>query len=175
MPDRDGDEMVRIAISGVPGTGKTDSAKLLAEITGIKLIELKKIAKGRMDRTRKSVIVDVAKLRNKLKKERNVILEGLVAHLLNADYLFILRCRPDVLEKRLKRRGWSKAKIKENIQAEILDSITQETLKRKNIFEIDTTNLSKRQTTEKMIEILENRGKSDKIDWTRSFLKYLVE
>jgi adenylate kinase len=80
-----------------------------------------------------------------------------------------------VLEKRLKRRGWSKAKIKENIQAEILDSITQETLKRKNIFEIDTTNLSKRQTTEKMIEILENRGKSDKIDWTRSFLKYLVE
>jgi adenylate kinase len=35
--------------------------------------------------------------------------------------VFVLRCDPRILEKRLRYRGWSEKKIQENVLAEILD------------------------------------------------------
>jgi adenylate kinase len=36
--------------------------------------------------------------------------------------VIVLRCHPRVLEARLRRKGWSASKIRENLLAEILDS-----------------------------------------------------
>jgi adenylate kinase len=56
--------------------------------------------------------------------------------------VIILRCRPDILKSRLLKRGYSKEKIRENVEAEALDVILVETLDIHppgNILEIDTT------------------------------------
>jgi adenylate kinase len=36
--------------------------------------------------------------------------------------VFVLRCNPKVLERRLRGRGWEARKVRENVMAEILDS-----------------------------------------------------
>ena len=42
--------------------------------------------------------------------------------------MIILRANPSVLQKRLERKKWGKAKIRENVEAEIVDAITIEAL-----------------------------------------------
>ena len=48
--------------------------------------------------------------------------EGHFAHLLPCDRIVVLRCRPDVLKSRLAQRNYREEKIRENVQAEALDT-----------------------------------------------------
>ncbi|MHA2120411.1 MAG: AAA family ATPase, partial [Promethearchaeota archaeon] len=60
------------------------------------------------------------------------------------DYVFILRCDPDELKRRLKKRNYELNKINENVQAEILGNCANYFINKhlkKPLFEIDTTNL----------------------------------
>jgi adenylate kinase len=108
-----------------------------------------------------------------------VILEGHLAHLLSIiDQVIVLRCHPDELQRRLNDKGWSEAKIRENLEAEVVDSITIECLNtydRDKIFEIDTTKDSPEKTMEKILDIISGRVEGyapGRIDWSEEILKW---
>jgi len=175
-----------VSISGVGGAGKTSTAEALARRMKWKLVKLNDLARKLnaytgYDRKRKSKIVSMAKLAmglRKLSKEHdNLIIEGLYAHEFPADISVVLRCRPDALEKRLKKKYTWPTKITENAEAEMIGLITAEALggrKSRILYEIDTTKLTAAKTAaiiEKMIAAASKRKKmkyaAGRIDWMR--------
>jgi len=126
--------MKAIIISGTPGTGKTTVAKRIArEIKGKyvdvnKVIEKYKLAEG-YDRKRKSRIVDVKKLSKALirmikENKKILVIDSHLSHYIPKEYIklcVICKCNINELRKRLKKRGYTKEKTEENIEAEIMD------------------------------------------------------
>lgn len=169
-----------VAITGVGGTGKTETAKALAKIIKWKLVRPDDIAKKRKlylgyDKERKSWIVNLKKLKEEIKKSekenRNIIIESLYAHFLPADLIIVLRTRPEVLLKRLKKKYDWETKITENYEAELIGLITAEALERsKNVYEVDTTKSNPLKTAKIMKRIIEGKTKNykaGKIQWLR--------
>jgi adenylate kinase len=176
-----------ISISGTPGTGKTIVAKMLAKKLGANLIIIndlvgKKIP-YKVDKKRKTKIIDKRDLRKAVKKELLAganIIEGHMTHFIVSDYVFVLRAIPNVLKVRLKARKWPESKIKENVEAEVLDEITMEAMKvNKKVFEIDTSKTSPKKTVGVILKILNNQNRNKyipgKIDWTKKYLTYLTK
>ncbi|MBU0899148.1 MAG: adenylate kinase family protein [Nanoarchaeota archaeon] len=135
-----------IAITGTPGTGKTEVAKLLAKELKWKLIELNKLAEEKnfyrgYDEERECKIVDINKLSREIKKmKENLILEGHFSHDMSCDLVIVLRCAIGELRKRMEKRGWPEQKIEENIEAEIMGICKEEAEDDdKDVLEIDTT------------------------------------
>jgi len=61
---------------------------------------------------------------------------------LDVDAIIVLRCNPDILQKRLELRGYSEQKIKSNVEWELIAGIWSELLEFEievPILEIDTT------------------------------------
>jgi len=178
-----------IALTGTPGTGKTSVSNILQE-NDFEVIDLNKIAINNNfligeDEERDSKIVDVDTSNgyiNENYKEKDIVfIDGHLSHLLKSvDKVIILRCHPDELRKRLSQKRWKKSKVKENIEAEILDIILCEAVDvhpEKNVFEIDTTNLDKNSVSELIMEIINNNFEHMKkhnignIDWSEEILK----
>jgi adenylate kinase len=181
-----------IAISGVPGVGKSQAARILKKILDADLISITALVKaGKIphtwDRARKTKIISVKDVQRavdkitrspKYGKRAIFIIEGHLSHLLKSDVIFVLRCQPAVLRKRLHIRNWPKKKIDENVQAELLDIITAEasasaTRKKAKVYEIDTTHKTARQTAIAMSKIIESKAygkkfKPGKIAWLKS-------
>ena len=71
----------------------------------------------------------------KVKKERNIIIDSHISHLLpkkEVDICIIITCSDlKKLERRLKKRGYSKQKIRENLDAEIFQVCLMEAKERK--------------------------------------------
>jgi len=137
-----------VSISGTPGTGKTGTAKALAESMGWGLIELNKIAGKRRlylgyDKERDCKIVDIERVKKEVEKLRssgkNLILESHYAHDMPCDVAVILRAKPAEIRKRLADRGWKSRKIEENVQAEIMEVCKSDAAEQgKRVLEIDT-------------------------------------
>ncbi len=176
-----------ISISGTPGTGKTSVAAGLAKSLNMKLLNAADIkTKRTWDKKRKVWIIDVDELHKAaLHLGNNIIIEGNLAHFLKADLTVILRCRPDILEKRLSKKKFSKSKIKENVAAEILDVILIEAIqkhqqrKKPSIIEIDTSKMKVDRTVDIIKRLLnnylqQNSYKPGKIDWTKKYYKKLL-
>ena len=105
--------MVRYALTGTPGTGKTSISKLL----DLKIIALFDYYKDASEGKTESGewIIDIDKIKKNIIITEDTILEGHFAHEFdNIDQIIVLRCDPKVLVKRLKERGYSKGKIREN-------------------------------------------------------------
>lgn len=176
-----------IAISGTPGTGKTAVARLLATQLRATLLELNQIVNEQQfllgkDADRDTFIADIDKLQDYLWKlpgdsqERYII----VGHFADEapdellEVLVVLRCNPVSLSHRLQSRGWSQAKILENIQAEVLGECTTQALLRhppRKVFEIDTTKSSSREVVKSIQTILAGKGKkfsAGRIRWLRT-------
>jgi len=164
---------LRIAITGTPGTGKSTVGKILSERLGIPVYNLSELIREEklyteFDKERDAYIVDVEKLREFLKGKGNYIAEGLVAHYVPADLIVVLRARPDVIVERLKPRGYSDEKLKENAEAEKLAVIATEVFESSpniRVAHIDTTN----RTPEEVVELVERALKGeevfDEVDW----------
>lgn len=132
-----------IALTGIPGVGKTQVAKILAKKLGYKLIELNRLVEDQnlvigYDKKRKTKIVDVKKIKI---QEDNVVIESHYAHDIDNDLTIVLTCSIQELRKRLEKRGWPQEKIEENIQAEIMEICKIEALElKRRVLVIDTTN-----------------------------------
>ncbi len=171
-----------IAISGSPGTGKTAVAELLAKKIGARIVEVKKLKiRHGYDKERKSKVIDPIILERYVRKikENTVIVEGIPAHAIHNRIAIILRCRPDIMARRLKKRGWPERKIKENVEAEILDEITIEALEaNRNVYEIDTSRISPAKVVLIAQNILNGKGqkyKAGHVDWTRKYARILAK
>ncbi|MFH1257989.1 MAG: adenylate kinase family protein [Candidatus Micrarchaeota archaeon] len=121
---------MRLIITGTPGTGKTSISKGLAKELGCEAVEV-----NRLIRERKLYshiengehVADFGKLgkllRKMLRKEKSIILES---HLLSdlklpCDLVIVMRCEPDELAKRLRKRGYPVWKVNDNVMSEALD------------------------------------------------------
>ena len=144
-----------IIISGTPGVGKTTVCKILSK-KGFTTFNLNDfiIQKGLYfgyDFSLESVIIDDNIMQEKLKEEflkysKTVFIEGHTAELVPKVYVilaFVLRCNPSILRKRLEEsRNYSKSKIKENVEAEIMDECylnVKDSFIGISIIEIDTS------------------------------------
>jgi len=133
---------MQIALTGTPGTGKTTVAKLLP----YRVIDINALVKGGLnlgtDPERGCLDADMDGLQMKLSEldgDEIQILEGHFSHLL-ADEAIVLRLNPRVLRRRLEERGYSAGKIRENVEAEAIDSILIEAVECcSRVSEIDTT------------------------------------
>jgi len=138
-----------ISISGTPKTGKSTVAKALARKLEWKLISLNELAEQKelylgYDKSRKARIVDIRRLRQEVakisKSHKNLILEAHYSHDMPCDVVVILRTNPKELRRRMRKKGWPKRKIEENIEAEIMEIVKSEALESaKRVLEIDTT------------------------------------
>lgn len=138
-----------IAISGTPCTGKTSVAEELGKKLGWKIVHLNNLAEEKnlycgYDKKRECKIVDLDKIKKELEKitksEKNLIIESHYAHDMPSDVVVILTCNPAELRKRMQNKGWSGAKIEENVEAEIMEVCKAEALELgRKVTGIDTT------------------------------------
>ncbi|WP_456416529.1 adenylate kinase family protein [Methanocaldococcus sp.] len=173
---------MRIAITGTPGVGKTTVSKVLGEKMGVKVIDITEFVKKyklykEKDIDMDSYVIDFEKLENFIKKiedkEKTIILDGHVSHLLNPDYTIVLRCNPEIIKKRLEERGYKPKKVLENVQAEILDVCLCES--KGKVYEIDTTNKDVNDIVNEIIEAIKHKKERKGIvDWTNQYFDYLI-
>lgn len=120
-----------IAISGTPGAGKTSvSAELRTR--GFRVIDANEHLRargllGEKDDLRDTFNVDMDAFNDSLEEFRAepgvVFIDSHLSHQCDCSRVIVLRCHPDVLAQRLRARGYSEAKVRENVQAEVLDVI----------------------------------------------------
>ncbi len=179
-----------IIVTGTPGCGKTTISIELTNFIRSRVISLNDLVISKnfiikYDNIRDTYITDFKKLIpyienliNKIKSEKLevLIIEGHFADIIPnnlIDIVIILRCHPDVLNNRLKRRAYSKEKIHENLQAEILGNCSNFIFEKKlicPIYEIDTSNMNLSDLTNLILNIIEKKEPIEKyklgnIDW----------
>jgi adenylate kinase len=175
---------MKIAITGVPGTGKTRISKLLTEKLGYRLIQINEFAAELdafvgYDEKMKSKILDMNKLKKEIKKLKgDFIIEGHTSHLFPVDVIIVLRCNPKNLKKRLKEKfSNNPQKIQVNLEAEILGAITSESImNNKKVHEIDTADKSIEETVSEILKILKKDSEkynAGKIDWLEEFSDWI--
>ena len=128
----------KIIITGTPGVGKTTIAKILSEKIGLEYISANEFLKK--EKGIKKTIADLNKLK-KLKYKKHAIIEGhLCCEVKLGETIYVLRLNPKELEKRLKKRKYSKKKIEDNILSELLDyCLIVSEKKYKKVIQIDCT------------------------------------
>lgn len=136
---------MKVALTGTPGTGKTTASELVEttlEVIGLNdLIKDEGLMSG-VDEERDSLVADLDAIEARLSGRDDVIVESHLAHHLDVDRVIVLRCRPEVLKRRLLDRGESDRKAAENAEAEALDVILSEAVERhgvESVYEIETT------------------------------------
>lgn len=176
-----------VAVSGTPGTGKSVFARALAKGLNAQVIYLnalitkKKIFTFDADGTK---VTDLSKMRREfthaVQASRGpIVVEGLLAHLLPKKILthvVVLRTRPRVLERCLRARGYSKAKTRENVEAEALDVILWEAVQRHGIdkvYEIDATRLKPGAAVKLFLDALAGKVslRPGKVSWLEEYFR----
>ncbi|MDD2626813.1 MAG: adenylate kinase family protein [Methanomethylophilus sp.] len=123
--------MTVIALTGTPGVGKTSvSAELRRR--GYAVVDINEHLKkygllGERDVLRDTYNVDMDALNSSLAEYRAkpglVFLDSHLSHETDCSRIIVLRCEPHVLAERLRARGYAERKVRENVQAEVLDVI----------------------------------------------------
>lgn len=167
-----------MAITGTPGTGKTTISELLAEEIKYQCYHLNDLITEdtclSYDEQRDCRVIDLIKLRKRLRKVKNSILEGHYSHLLGlAELIVVLRTEPRALERRLRRKGFGAKKIRENLECEALDACLIESLERSmDVYEVDTTHKNPEEVVKIIKQILEGGGDEytpGRIDWSEEY------
>ncbi|MEM2123046.1 MAG: adenylate kinase family protein [Candidatus Bathyarchaeia archaeon] len=172
-------------VTGTPGTGKTMASRILSEKLGCLHIELSKLSRNekfidKYDYERDTWIVNLKGIERYLKNlsskvnQPYILIDGHLAHLVSpkddTEIVFILRCHPEELEKRLRGRGYPDKKVSENILSELLDTVLLETLERfseEAVCELDTTGRDVMEVVDEMLSIIDGKKKRclGDIDW----------
>ena len=169
--------MTVIVITGTPGTGKTTLAQALAKELGFLHIDVSSIIKERKlsegyDEERQCETINQEKLVGVLldmiadgNGHDSYLFDSHLAHYLPnkaVDLCIVTKCDLRELKKRLEERGYSKYKIRENLDAEIFDVCLVEAMEEQehDVLVVDTTNgINGKKTADDVIEILEKKKK----------------
>ncbi len=165
---------MKISITGTPGTGKTTVSEQLSRRIGLKYVSVNDLAREKdciisHDKKRNSDIVDVKKLREETSEMDGCVMDGHLSHFLDSDMVFVLRCKPSELKKRLQKKGWDENKVQENVEAEISGVIEYEARDSKDsVYSLNTTEETVDDTVGTIVNIIEGGpvGDCDKyFDW----------
>ena len=173
-----------IVVTGTPGTGKTRFSKTLAKELQAQYIPLTEyVTKNELylaiDRYRASKIIDLNRtrknIRGLLSRSKGLVIvdthvpDGVVDKKA-VKQVFVLRCHPRILKKRLKAKGWNQRKTRENLLAEVLDicfisSINYYGLRR--VAQLNTSRTSLKSNIALAKRVLMNRASKGKtsLDW----------
>jgi len=179
-----------LVISGTPGTGKTTVSNNIANYLKVKVISLNELAISEnliidYDTKRETSIINrrklipfLIKLIEKYRKENFefLIIESHFSDIVPEryiDWVIILRCNPDELFIRLKKRGYKIEKIRENVQSEILGNCVNFFINKQldtPILEIDTTKINIESITKTIMDVILKEKDLEKyyagkVDW----------
>jgi adenylate kinase len=176
-----------ILITGTPGTGKTTVSRLLATklqacyVNPQNLLRRKSIDYA-YDEKRRTHIVSLPRLREALydhaaQADHGLVIDSHIAPeigtLPRLVRVVVLRCDPIVLQRRLERKRWSKSKISENLEAEILDICLWDAVQNygsQKIMEIDTTERTPKHVVQQIMKEMHKKRtwKQPKVNWLLS-------
>ena len=172
--------MMKIIITGTPGTGKTSVAKRLSEKLGYEYVNLNDILirsgvcvyNPELETHEISNIDKAIEIIDDVTSRDNIVIDTLVVSLINPEYIdkvVVLRLDPYILLERLKSRGWRGRKLCENVMAEILDYFLIECVENfgnDKIIEIDTTNRDVENIVDEIIQMLnKNCSRVGVVSW----------
>jgi len=166
-----------IAVTGTPGVGKTTVSKLLAKKLGYEYVSLRDYAieRGIGEMKGDELEVEVDELAYNFERDfkgKNVVVDGHLSHFLNADLVVVLRAHPRLIGERLTERGYSREKVGENVEAELVDLILVEALEEnENVIEVDTTGKTPEEVVNEILELIEKgvRRRVGVVDWSEVY------
>ncbi|WP_456366867.1 adenylate kinase family protein [Thermococcus sp.] len=166
-----------IAITGTPGVGKTTVSKLLAERLNYRYVNLRDYAleKGLGEMKGDELELDVDELVENFAKDfkgEDVVVDSHLAHHVPADIVVVLRAHPKLVAERLKARDYSKEKVGENVEAELIDVILVEAIEEnENVIEVDTTGKTPGEVVEEILGLIERgvRRRIGIVDWSEVY------
>ena len=143
-------------VTGTPATGKTTAAKAIAKKLNMKYIDVNSVIKEHKlsesyDKERKCYIVDANKLNKVLKQmikdsDKKLVIDSHLSHHIPQSCValcIVTKCGLKELKQRLEKRGYSKAKVRENLDAEIFDICFNEAKEKgHDVVKIDTSKSS---------------------------------
>jgi adenylate kinase len=173
-----------ILITGTPCTGKTTTAKQLAQKLNAEYINLTDFAKAHNlilgeDKERQTTIIDEQAMRKKLKEtiEKSdyayIIVDGHYAAAVTPNSqitnVFVLRRNPIELKEFMQKCDFSEAKLYENLSAEILDSCLVEAIQTQSrkVCELDVTGKTVDENVTEILDVLDGSKKCcfGIVDW----------
>jgi adenylate kinase len=173
-----------ILITGTPCTGKTTTAKQLAQKLNAEYINLTDFSKTHSltlgeDKERQTTIINEEAMQQKLKESietsdaANIIIDGHYAAAVTptefVSNVFVLRRNPKELKTFMQKCGFNDAKLNENLSAEILDSCLIEAIQTQlgKVCEMDVTGKTVEENVAEILNVLD-RGKKcgvGFVDW----------
>jgi len=162
-----------VALTGTPGTGKSAVGQRLAADRPVVEVADLAIRERCGRRAGRSVLVDLTALSRRVVKPGTLVpgtvVVGHLSHLLPIRDAVVLRCRPDVLVRRLRaaRRG-SAAHRRENYLAEALDVVRLEADRLgRRVWEVDTTGRTVGSVAREVEALIARRpsGRSRRVRW----------
>lgn len=146
-------EIKTIAVTGTPGTGKTELAKALAASLNLEYIDVNSLVKKEKlndgyDKEKDCEIININRFNDffseKIKKsKKGMVIDSHLSHEIPKeliDICIVARCNITELKRRLEERKYSPEKIRENLDAEIFEICTGEARDNKHILiQVDTS------------------------------------
>ncbi len=171
-----------LLVLGTPGVGKSTLARILAKKLGLQLVEVGALVKReklyqRFDKGTKSYVMDEKRVRRRLQalisdKEAIIATHSVGLTILPrwVTLVMVLRLDPTVLYRRLRAKRWSRQKIWENVESELVDVCLEEAVRlfgRDKVFEINTTSKSPSRVVSEALRIVkgETRVSRPQVDW----------
>ncbi len=170
--------MTLVCITGTPGTGKSTVSEELRR-RGYNVVDGKRhiIEHGLMGdflEGRDTHSVDLDDLNDSLDGFREtdslVIFESHLSHFMDCREIIVLRCDPRILAERLRARGYDEDKVRENVQAEVLDVILCEATESDiPVFEVDCSARTPAESADAIEQIVKGNGSDylpGRTDWS---------
>ena len=172
---------MKVLVTGTPGTGKTTNARKIAYALKLPYANVTTIINTNpqvVEKIEKNVRIIKPSLKKVLEKKLPksfVIDTHLIEYIPDVDVIVILRCEPGELKKRLTKRNYSKNKIRENLEVEILDYFTQKTGNKKKVIEVDTSKRSSDENVKIVVDRIKNKKwNKGSISWfKKDYMKLL--
>ena len=153
-----------VLVTGTPGTGKTSTCELVADMMKLKhvnvgkLVEEEQLFEG-MDPVFGSMIIDEERLLDRL--EDILAFGGCVVDHHGCDLfperwfdaVIVLTCDNTLLYDRLQERGYTQQKVEENVECEIMNVIVQEA---RDSYKENIVHVMESETTEQMQQNAKN-------------------